>query len=736
MKKNKVVINRNLFIIWMIFLLLNIVVAVQLKVLTILPDELNTLGISAYLSGSDWSAIISNYKNYYGYGQAILYTPLFILIKDNIILYKAIIIVNSILVSFIPVIAYKLLYEYFSFPNNKSTFVIACVIGAQPCYLALSKRAWNESLILLLLWCVCLLLLKCYESDDHTIEKNINSILLAITLIYGYVTHGRFIAIIGAVIIISIYQHYISKKRVIEYIPFSVTFCLLYYINNLIKLFLLRKIWLINSENELRNTLSETIHRIFDNIFSMDTFYVYLRAFSGYIFYLFVASLGLIILGTVLLITRVKRSGKKGLSDLTVFFGVFCLVLVVFSIGVAVLFFTTELLNPPEYYYIYGRYTEYIIGPFLLLTFVLIKEVGTNLKSVIVSGSILIVVCLYTFIAEAPTLTSGQLPVVDLNILTLNSFSYNYGVEKSKLAFFSAILFSIICFIIISVMLLKKKYVLCYIAILSIFLFSYFQTASKVLIKASDREYKAIEKSYKFFKHITLNDIEKKLYFYNLNPHSYQLALRDYAFQPINENLIPDINSFIITQANFHINCDYNELYKVVSNDAMSIDTIMVYGDDLANDLIRQGVKLEQKSYSIGDTLKFSSTDIENRYIKKGWSTAEDWGMWSEGNESELNISLKEPLKKDIKIALEASAFNAGKNIDIYINGNYLTSSFFSNTKEYYYFSVPRNMLNRDSLDIVFMIKDLLVSPKEVGLNEDPRKLGFGLYSIKVYYLE
>lgn len=736
MKKNKDIIDKNLFIIWTIFFLLNIVVAVHLKVLTILPDELNTLGIPAYLSGSDWSATISNYKNYYGYGQAILYTPLFLLIKDNLLLYKAIIIMNSMIVSLIPVIAYKILYEHFSMPSNKSTFIMACAIGAQPCYLTLSKRAWNESVIMLLLWCACLLLLKCYATADGTIKKSIYSSLLALSLVYGYATHGRFIAIIVAVFGICTFQYLVSKKRVVSLVPFLVTFLLSYYLNNLIKTFFLKKIWLVSSEGELRNTMSETFQRIIENIRSMDTFYVYLRAMSGYVFYLFVASLGLIVLGTVLYVIQVRRVGEKGLSELTIFFGGFCLASVICSLGVAVLFFTTELLNPPEYYYIYGRYTEYIIGPFLLLTFVLIKEVGITLKNTLISGSIFIFVCLYSFIVEAPTLTGGQLPVVDLNIFTLNSFSYNYGVEKSKLAFFSAILFAIICYIFISVVLLKKKYVMSYIIVLTIFLFSYFHTASKVLIKASDREYEAIEKTYIFLNHITLKNEEKKVYYFNLNPHSYQLALRDFLFRPINENVTPDIDSFIITRTNYNLNCDYKELYEVVYNDAFSEDTILVYGDNLADDLKRQGVKLEQKLYGIGNTQKFSSSDMKNSYVKTGWSTPEVWGIWSEGNESELFFTLKERLKKDINITLEMSAFNVGKNVDIYINGNYLDSSFFSVEKGYYNFFVPRDMVKEDSLDLVFKIKDVLVSPKGLGISEDPRKLGIGLYSVRIYYAE
>ncbi|SHK67956.1 hypothetical protein SAMN02745136_03064 [Anaerocolumna jejuensis DSM 15929] len=746
MKKYKTydIIDSKAVFIWSLFFIINAVVAIQLKVLTIIPDELNPLGVPAYLSGLDWSTSISNYKNYYGYGQAILYTPLFYLINDNILLYKAIILVNSFIVSFIPVVAYKILKEHFDMKNDKITLLIACVVGAQPCYLTLSKRAWNESLVMLLLWIVCYLILKCYKTYNNKKYNCINSILLAIALMYGYATHGRFIAVIAAVIIIVFLYIIAFRKKVISLIPFTITFLFLYYVNKLIEGYFLKKVWLVNSESELRNTFAETFHRAIENIFSIDTLYVYLRAFSGYIFYLLIASLGLLVLGVIVYckVIKVYLQHNKGLcngieNDNIIFFGAFCICLVICAIGVAIIFFTTDLKDASGYYYIYGRYTEYLLGPAIMITLKLIIKYGVTMTDLAISSLILVAHYLYTFIIEAIDITNPEKTVVSLNIFTLESFSYNYGIEKSKLSFITAILVALICFIIIVLLLNRKKYICSFGFILFVFIISYAHTANSVLIPDSQGMYQSLQSSYHFFNNIKLDNKNKTIYLYNIFPHNYQLALKDFKFQPIyDENFILEKGTFIIVNGtkDYKFGCDYHELYKVKLDYDLNDEKIFVYGNNLAQKLKEEGVKLNGFTYILGDVVNYSNNNNSNNYLNRGWSVQENWGIWSEGNDSGLYFPLNEQPKKDININLKVSAFNSEKNVEMYVNGDYLSTLCFTTGVNNYEVKVPLDMIaGATSLDLVFKITDKLVSPQEIGMSADTRKLGFGLYSIKIY---
>ena len=73
----------------------------KITMFEIFPDETNTLAILAKLTGNFWDLD----KAYYGWGGVIFYYPLFLLIKNPILLYKSILLVNAILLSFIPCIS-------------------------------------------------------------------------------------------------------------------------------------------------------------------------------------------------------------------------------------------------------------------------------------------------------------------------------------------------------------------------------------------------------------------------------------------------------------------------------------------------------------------------------------------------------------------------------------------------------------------------------------------------------
>ena len=87
---------------------------------------------------------------YYGYIQAIFYAPLFPIFGGNpLALYKAMLVVNGIIISFIPLLAYHLASKL---GVNKvwQKIVIAFCSGLYITYVAHSKFIWNEAICSLL----------------------------------------------------------------------------------------------------------------------------------------------------------------------------------------------------------------------------------------------------------------------------------------------------------------------------------------------------------------------------------------------------------------------------------------------------------------------------------------------------------------------------------------------------------------------------------------------------------
>ena len=114
----KINYKKDYLIIIMIFIISNFLILRKITMFEIFPDETNTLAILAKLTGNFWDLD----KAYYGWGGVIFYYPLFLLIKNPVLLYKSILLVNAILLSFIPCISYKILGKFFSIENRKLKF--------------------------------------------------------------------------------------------------------------------------------------------------------------------------------------------------------------------------------------------------------------------------------------------------------------------------------------------------------------------------------------------------------------------------------------------------------------------------------------------------------------------------------------------------------------------------------------------------------------------------------------
>ena len=71
-----------------------------IKTLHSVPDELGAISGAAYIAGYNWGGIWSAAATYYGVIPGLIFTPLFLTIKDPIILYQAMLFVIATPVSY------------------------------------------------------------------------------------------------------------------------------------------------------------------------------------------------------------------------------------------------------------------------------------------------------------------------------------------------------------------------------------------------------------------------------------------------------------------------------------------------------------------------------------------------------------------------------------------------------------------------------------------------------------
>ena len=106
--------------------------------------------IAAYINGLDWSPTVST-GGYYGYFQSLFYIPVFWVTDDPYLRYQLMLMINGVLMSFVPVIAYWLSRRAFDV-SRPAAAVFSLICGLYPSYMLLTNFTWNETMCCLLPW--------------------------------------------------------------------------------------------------------------------------------------------------------------------------------------------------------------------------------------------------------------------------------------------------------------------------------------------------------------------------------------------------------------------------------------------------------------------------------------------------------------------------------------------------------------------------------------------------------
>lgn len=124
----------------------------------------------------------------------------------------------------------------------------------------------------------------------------------------------------------------------------------------------------------------------------------------------------------------------------------------------------------------------------------------------------------------------------------------------------------------------------------------------------------------------------------------------------------------------------------------------------------------------------------QRKYLINGWSTTEEWGTWSEGQESLIILKFKEP--KDYTMQIKASGFSiSGKqqSVKIYLDDNLLGEHTFTQPTTYFEdfeVKIPSACIKRGNQQIKF-VYSFTGSPAEHGMGPDVRQLAMGVSSIE-----
>ena len=140
-----------------------------------------------------------------------------------------------------------------------------------------------------------------------------------------------------------------------------------------------------------------------------------------------------------------------------------------------------------------------------------------------------------------------------------------------------------------------------------------------------------------------------------------------------------------------------------------------------------------------GEKILFDRLNTGSSYLVYGWSSPEDWGIWSGGLSA--GIVLPIPPEQADSILIEANVFVnasydaiANQRLTVSVNAVPVTELVLTEPAVTFEIKIPESVkeeLKGGNIELSFSFPDA-ISPKDVGLSVDTRKLALGLVALTV----
>lgn len=152
-------------------------------------DEMITIAGAAYLSGLDWSALLSFSGRYYGSGFTMLFAWIFKLTDDPIVIYRVFLVGCVCVQALVSIICFDIMYNGFKLRNKK--YVCLASIACSYCVVTRATIVYNEHILILISWIIACILVKLADLNLDKKKKMKFSVVLMAMLVYSLTVHAR-----------------------------------------------------------------------------------------------------------------------------------------------------------------------------------------------------------------------------------------------------------------------------------------------------------------------------------------------------------------------------------------------------------------------------------------------------------------------------------------------------------------------------------------------------------------
>ncbi|MCM1568126.1 MAG: hypothetical protein NC081_01615 [Roseburia sp.] len=181
-----------------------------------LSDELATISSAAYFAGKDWSLVVGN-ANYYGFGFSVLFAPLFHFVDNPVVLYRTMLITESLLQSLVALIAFHLMTRYYGITH--SLYVTVCSVACSYMVVTRTMIVYNEHALIFCSWLIAWLLLILYDGvkTGDGKRKNGGSFLIICVLTYALTLHTRSVIYWIALAVVALLYLIAERKMLLSW---------------------------------------------------------------------------------------------------------------------------------------------------------------------------------------------------------------------------------------------------------------------------------------------------------------------------------------------------------------------------------------------------------------------------------------------------------------------------------------------------------------------------------------
>ncbi len=450
-------------IIYIIFFLINFLSTLGMTYPATDPNELCVIAVSQFFTGKSWAGVMCSVDYYYGFLQGIIYTPIMLIFNNPELQYAAIGVVNSLIISFVPIFSFSI-GKRLGIEKLWKLLTVSFVTGGYCCYFAHSKFAWTETVTIILPWIILRLLLVMSEIKNKA-KTHALSVALGLLCALCLAAHVRLIAVILTVVAVIAAERIFYNKKSVYLGTFIPSFLLGTAGVLAVTHILITQLWCCSDPSLLNNTLSNLFSAISGNIENKSARFI--QTIFGQLYYFITSTWGFgavafCLFGAMLshLIKRKQSDEAQTYSHGVSIIGVFSFFSAIFTVIASTLYrFGTDGFYKYQDNVIFGRFLDGIIPFAFLFVLAILFTTSIKINKILGAAAITATVFLVFFTITVPVILGCDATRIS-PILSL--YPLRVGADTELLDFNTLLLTVSMVFCVLSVFIVviscTKKY--------------------------------------------------------------------------------------------------------------------------------------------------------------------------------------------------------------------------------------------------------------------------------------